>query len=283
MTDALAARRAAFRALHAEGCFLLPNPWDAGSARYLAREGFKALATTSSGAAWARGLADGALGLDATLDAITEIVRATGLPVNADFGHGFGADPAAVAEAVTRCVATGVAGLSVEDATGDPARPLFPLAESVARLRAARDAIDATRTGVLLVGRAECFLTGHPDPLAESLRRIAAYRDAGAEVIYVPGLPDAASIEAVVRAAGPLPVNVLVHRPIGLSMADLAALGVRRVSIGGALAAIAWRAVTDAVARLKAGDLEALGARMPGAHLDEYFAWRGESAMNLER
>lgn len=280
MTDPFAARRSAFRALHAQGCFLLPNPWDAGSARYLAREGFKALATTSSGAAWSLGLPDGAMDLDATLEAIAGIVQATDLPVNADFGHGFGHDPAGVAEAVTRCVATGVAGLSVEDATGDPARPLFPLADAVARLRAARDAIDSTGADVMLVGRAECFLTGHPDPLAESLRRVAAYRDAGAAVIYVPGLATPAAIDAVVRAAGDCPVNVLVHRPIGLSLADLAALGVRRVSIGGALAAIAWRAVTEAVGRLKEGDLDALGARMPGAHLDEFFAWRGDISMN---
>ncbi|WP_439550777.1 isocitrate lyase/PEP mutase family protein [Falsiroseomonas sp.] len=278
--DPFAERRAAFRALHAEGCFLLPNPWDAGSARYLAGQGFKALATTSSGAAWARGLADGALDLDATLAAIAEIVAATDLPVNADFGHGFGEGAAKVAEAVTRCVATGVAGLSVEDATGDPARPLFPLTESVARLRVARDAIDASGADVMLVGRAECFLTGHPDPLLESLLRITAYRDAGADVIYVPGLTTASQIESVVRVAGPCPVNVLVHRPIGLSMADLAALGVRRVSIGGALAAIAWRAVTEAATRLMQGDLDALGARMPGGDLDKFFAWRGQSSTN---
>ena len=273
--QAFAARRAAFRALHAEGCFLLPNPWDAGSARYLARQGFQALATTSSGAAWARGLSDGAMDLDATLGAIAEIVQATDLPVNADFAHGFGDSPAAVAEAVTRCVATGVAGLSIEDATGDAARPLFPLPDSVARLRAARDAIDASGADVMLVGRAECFLTGHPDPLAESLRRIAAYRDAGADVLYVPGLTTAAQIEAVVATAGTCPVNVLVHRPIGLTMAELAGLGVRRVSIGGALAAIAWRAVTEAVGRLRDGDLNALASRMPGSDLDQLFAWRG--------
>ena len=281
--QAFAARRAAFRALHAEGCFLLPNPWDAGSARYLAHQGFQALATTSSGAAWSRGLPDGALDLDATLEAVAEIVRATDLPVNADFGHGFGQDPGEVGEAVARCVATGVAGLSVEDATGDPASPLFPLPDSVARLRAARDAIDATGADVMLVGRAECFLTGHSDPLAESLRRIAAYRDAGADVLYVPGLTTAAEIEAVVRAAGPCPVNVLVHRPIGLSLSDLAAIGVRRVSVGGALAAIAWRATTEAVARLRQGDLGALGARMPGTDLDDLFSWRGQSSMNLKR
>jgi 2-methylisocitrate lyase-like PEP mutase family enzyme len=275
MMDRFAPRRAAFRALHERGCFLLPNPWDAGSARWLAGQGFQALATTSSGAAWSRGLPDGAMGLDATLGAITEIVEATDLPVNADFGHGFGADPAAVAEAVARCVATGVAGLSVEDATGDAGQPLFPLPHAVARLRAARDAIATAGADVMLVGRAECFLTGHADPLAESLRRIAAYRDAGADILYVPGLTTAAAIEAVVREAGPCPVNVLVHRPIGLCLAQIADLGVRRVSIGGALAAIAWRAVTEAAARLRDGDLDALGARMPGGELDEFFGRRG--------
>jgi 2-methylisocitrate lyase-like PEP mutase family enzyme len=271
MPDRFAARRAAFRALHREGCFLLPNPWDAGTARFLAARGMVALATTSSGAAWSRGLADGAMDLDATLEHIGAIVGATALPVNADFAAGFGATPEAVAQAVSRCVATGVAGLSIEDATGDSARPLFALEEAVARLGAARRAIDASGAEVMLVGRAECFLTGHPDPLAESLRRIAAYAEAGAEVLYVPGLPGAAEIAAVVRAAAPRPVNVLVHRPIGLSLAEIAALGVRRVSLGGALAGIAWGAVARAVDRLQAGDFDALGERLPGGVLDTLF------------
>lgn len=265
------ARRAAFRAMHREGCFLLPNPWDAGTARYLAAQGFRVLATTSSGAAHSRGVADGALTLDETLAGIAEIVEATELPVNADFGHGFGTDPDGVAAAVTRCVGTGVAALSVEDATGDAARPLFEVDEAVARLRAARRAIAASGQDVMLVGRAECFLTGHPDPLAESLRRVAAYAEAGAEVIYVPGISTREEIGAVVRAASPLPVNLLVARPIGLTMQEIAALGVRRVSLGGALSGVAWGAVGRVVAELKAGRFDALAERMPGAELNGLF------------
>ena len=179
-------RRRAFRRLHESGCFVLPNPWDAGSARYLQRLGFKALATTSAGCAWTNGTADGAAGLDATLANIRAIVRATDLPVNADFESGFAATPEGVAANVAACVATGVAGLSIEDSTGRPDAPLHPLPVAVERLRAARAAIDATQTGVLLVGRAECYLVGHPDPLAESLRRLTAYAEAGADVLYAP-------------------------------------------------------------------------------------------------
>jgi 2-methylisocitrate lyase-like PEP mutase family enzyme len=268
---AAAARREAFRALHAEGCFVLPNPWDVGTAKYLAAQGFRALATTSSGAAWSRGLADGAMDLGAVLDHMREIVGATALPVNADFGHGYGADAEGVGRAVARCLETGVAALSVEDATGDPARPLFPLADAVARMKAARAACDAAPGRGILVGRAECFLTGHPDPLPESLKRIAAYAEAGAEVLYVPGLKTSEQIAAVVRAAAPLPVNLLVSRPIGLTLAEIAALGVRRVSIGGALAGVAWGAVGRAVEALKEGRFDELGTRMPGTVLDGLF------------
>lgn len=255
--DDVASRREAFRALHATGCFLLPNPWDAGTARYLEAQGFRALATTSSGAAHARAQADGAMDLEATLAHVAEIVGATALPVNVDFAHGFGADAEGVGAACARCFATGAAALSVEDATGDPARPLFPLEEAVARLSAARLAADAAPGRPLLVGRAECFLTGLADPLAdplpESLRRIAAYADAGADVLYVPGIATPEQITAVVQAVAPRPVNLLVSRPIGLTMAQIAALGVRRVSLGGALAGVAWGAVARAVAELKEG------------------------------
>jgi 2-methylisocitrate lyase-like PEP mutase family enzyme len=268
---AAGARREAFRALHAEGCFVLPNPWDAGTAKYLAAQGFRGLATTSSGAAWSRGLADGAMDLDAVLGHVAEIVGATALPVNADFGHGYGEDAECVGRAVARCLETGVAALSVEDATGDPARPLFPLEEAVARMRAARAACDAAPGRGILVGRAECFLTGHPDPLPESLKRIAAYAEAGAEVLYVPGIRTPEQIAAVVRAAAPRPVNLLVSRPIGLTLAEIAALGVRRVSIGGALAGVAWGAVGRAVEALKEGRFDELGSRMPGTVLDELF------------
>jgi 2-methylisocitrate lyase-like PEP mutase family enzyme len=270
MTGA-AERREAFRALHASGCFLLPNPWDVGTAKYLAAQGFRALATTSSGAAWSRGLADGAMDLDAVLDHMREIVGATGLPVNADFGHGYGEDAAGVLTAVARCCDTGVAALSVEDATGDPARPLFALEEAVARMKAARAACDAAPGRTILVGRAECFLVGHPDPLAESLRRIAAYAEAGAEVLYVPGITTSDQIAAVVKTAAPKPVNLLVSRPIGLTLDRIAALGVRRVSIGGALAGVAWGAVGRAVAAMRDGRFDELGTRMPGRDLDALF------------
>jgi 2-methylisocitrate lyase-like PEP mutase family enzyme len=267
----VAERIEAFRALHAAGCFLLPNPWDVGTAKFLAGQGFQALATTSSGAAHGRGVPDGAMDLDATIAHVAEIVGATGLPVNADFGHGFGADAEGVAAACARCFATGVAALSVEDATGDPARPLFPLEEAVARLAAAKRAADAAPGRPLLVGRAECFLTGHPDPLAESLRRIAAYAEAGADVLYVPGLSTPDQIASVVRAVAPKPVNLLVSRPLGLTMADIEALGVRRVSLGGALSGVAWGAVMRAVEELKAGRFDALGGRAPFAAVDGLF------------
>jgi len=269
--EALAERREAFRALHASGCFLLPNPWDAGTARYLAAQGFQALATTSSGAAWTRGLRDGAMTLDATLAHVAEIAAATALPVNVDFGDGQGAGPDEVEAACARSYAAGAAALSVEDADEADRRTLYPIEVAVARLRAARRAADAAPGRGILVGRAECVLTGHPDALAESLRRIAAYAEAGADVLYVPGITTREEIAAVVRAAAPKPVNLLVARPIGLTLAEIAALGVRRVSLGGALAGVAWGALSRAVAELKEGRFDALGARLPGAELDGLF------------
>lgn len=267
----IAERREAFRAMHAAGCFLLPNPWDIGTAKFLAAQGFGALATTSSGAAYARGVADGTMDLDATIAHVAEIVGATDLPVNADFGHGFGDDPDGVAAACTRCFEAGAAALSVEDATGDAARPLFELQEAVARLRAARRAADAAPGRPLLVGRAECFLTGHADPLADSIRRIAAYAEAGADILYVPGIKTPEEIGAVVRTVAPKPVNLLVPRPIGLTMQEIAALGVRRVSLGGALSGVAWGAVMRAVAELQQGRFDVLGARAPGGVLNDLF------------
>lgn len=270
-TDA-AARREAFRAMHDAGCWLLPNPWDAGTAKYLAAQGFRALATTSAGAAHARGLPDGAMDLEATVMHAAGIAAATDLPVNVDFGHGFGADAEGVFHAVGACLATGVAAVSIEDATGDAARPLFPLEEAVARIRAARRACDAAPGRALLVGRAECFLTGHADPLEEVLRRLAAYAEAGADVLYAPGITTADQIAAVVRLAAPRPVNLLMHRPMGFTLADVAALGVRRVSLGGALAGVAWGAVAQAVAALKEGRFEVLGTRIGGGVLNGMFA-----------
>jgi len=241
-SDAVVAARAAFRELHASGCFVIPNPWDVGSAVYLRHLGFKALATTSAGFAFSRGLPDGQQGVprDMALGHFAEIVAATDLPVNADFQSGYGDDPEAVAESVRLCVETGVAGLSIEDATGDEGRPLYELPEAVARLKAARAAIDASRSGVLLTARAECYLVDHPEPLAESIRRLRAYAEAGADVLYAPGPTERADIEAIVAAVAPKPVNVLVSDDIGLGVRDLAEMGARRISVGGALARAAW-------------------------------------------
>jgi 2-methylisocitrate lyase-like PEP mutase family enzyme len=237
-----APRRAAFRSLHEGGCLVMPNPWDIGTARYLGSLGFQALATTSSGFAFSRGLpdTDWVVPRDAMLAHIAEIVAATDLPVNADFESGYAHEPEAVAENVRLCVETGVAGLSIEDATGDPSKPLYDLELAVERIRAARAAIDATGTGVLLTGRAECFLVGHPDPLKESIRRLVAYAEAGADVLYAPDLRSLDEMRAVVAAVSPRPVNVLMSAATDLRVADLADIGVRRISVGSALARAAW-------------------------------------------
>lgn len=237
-----ASRRAAFCRLHESGCFVIPNPWDAGTALYLRGLGFKALATTSAGFAFSRGLRDGEAGVarDAMLAHIAEIVASVDLPVNADFMGGYAREPEAVAHNVRLCVATGVAGLSIEDSTGDRTNPLFDLPLAVERIRAARAAIDDSSADVLLTARAECFLVGHADPLRESIRRLQAYAEAGADVLYAPGPSKRDDIQAIVTAAGPKPVNVLLGSNTGLTIADMAQLGVRRVSVGGALARAAW-------------------------------------------
>ena len=266
-------RRRAFRRLHEAGCFVLPNPWDAGSACYLQRLGFKALATTSAGCAWSSGVPDGAAGLDTTLANIRAIVGATELPVNADFESGFASTPEGVASHVAACVATGVAGLSIEDSTGRADDPLYELSAAVERVRAARAAIDATQTGVVLVGRAECYLVGHPDPLAESLKRLTAYAEAGADVLYAPGVVTREDIAAIVSAAAPRPVNVLVSRNTGLTVADLAALGVRRVSVGGALARAAWTAFAHAAEAIAAeGAFTGFDGTLGAAAINGYLA-----------
>jgi len=237
----LVSRRAAFRALHETGCFIVPNPWDAGSARYLRHLGFKALATTSAGFAFSRGLPDtGAVPRDLVLGHIAEIVAATDLPVNADFQSGYSLTPEGVGRNVRLCVEAGAAGVSIEDSTTDAGSPLYDLSEAVERLSAARAAIDSTGTGVLLVARAECYLVGHPDPLAESIRRLTAYAAAGADVLFAPGVRSPKDISALVAAARPKPLNVLVSSNAGLRVSDLSALGVRRVSVGSALARAAW-------------------------------------------
>lgn len=239
--SSIADKRASFRRLHESGCFVIPNPWDVGTARYLASLGFKALATTSAGFAFSRGLPDNGVSRDEVLAHITEIVAATDLPLNADFEGGFAHDPDGVAESVRLCAATGVAGLSIEDSTGDPDKPLYDLDHGVARMRAARAALDRTAPDVLLVGRAECFIVGRPD-LEDTIRRLRAYAAAGADCLYAPGLRTREQIAAVVDAVAPKPVNVLIGAPLGFTVADLDALGVRRVSLGGSLARVAWGA-----------------------------------------
>jgi 2-methylisocitrate lyase-like PEP mutase family enzyme len=244
--------RFAFRALHERGCFVMPNPWDIGTARYLRSLGFPALATSSAGFAFSRGYPDSVLAMsrDMVLEHIAEIVAAVDVPVNADFQSGYGATPEAVADSVRRCVETGVAGLSIEDATGDPKTPLYELPEAVDRLHAARAAIDSSGTGVLLTGRAECFLVRHPDPLRESIRRLKAYAEAGADVLFAPGVRAAEDIRAIVDAVSPKPVNVLVGSNTGLRVSDLAELGVRRISVGSAFARAAWTGLIRAASKL---------------------------------
>jgi 2-methylisocitrate lyase-like PEP mutase family enzyme len=233
------ARRRTFRQLHTSGCFVIPNPWDAGSARYLQSLGFKALATTSSGAAWSRGKPDNGMSVDEVLVHLREMVAATDLPINADFEGGYAADPAGVARNVRLAIETGVAGLSIEDSTGNPDDPLRDIAASVERIRAARAAIDEAGGEVLLVGRAENFIVGRPD-LQDAIRRLQAYAEAGADCLYAPGIRTREQIAAVVQAVAPKPVNLLMGGVADLTMKDIEALGVRRVSVGGALARAAW-------------------------------------------
>ena len=235
----IADRRRTFRELHVAGCFVIPNPWDPGTARYLQSLGFKALATTSSGFAWSRGRPDNGITRDAALAHLRDMVAATDLPINADFEGGFAQDAAGVAESVRLAVETGVAGLSIEDSTGNPAAPLYELPLAVERMRAARRAIDQAGGDTLLVGRAECFLVGRPD-LAETIARLKAYSDAGADCLYAPGIRTREQITAVVAAVAPKPVNLLIGSASDLTVAAVAALGVRRVSVGGALARSAW-------------------------------------------
>ena len=270
-SNQIRARRATFRQLHAAGCFAIPNPWDAASARWLAGLGFQALASTSSGHAWSQGHADGGMPLPAVLDYLRSLVAATDLPVNADFEHGLADDAAGVARNVALAVDTGVAGLSIEDSTGRPDAPLLPLDEAVQRVRAARAAIDASGQDVLLIGRAENFFVGRPD-LDDAIGRLRAYAEAGADCLYAPGIHTPEQIAAVVAAVAPKPVNVLVGSASTLTMADLAALGVRRVSVGGGLARAAWGGF-DRAARLLAneGRFDGFADALPGQRLNQFF------------
>jgi 2-methylisocitrate lyase-like PEP mutase family enzyme len=262
-------QRRIFRTLHEHGCFALPNPWDIGSARYLAHLGFKAIATTSAGFAFSCGLADGAVGRDLMLAHIEELVKATELPVNADFENGYAHGPEEVAANVRRCVETGVAGLSIEDNSGRGDRPLYEIELAVERIRAAREAIG--ESGVVLTGRAECFLVGVND-IDEVIRRLIAYAEAGADCLYAPGIRDREHIAAIVKAVAPKPVNLLISAPGGLTIPDAADLGVRRVSVGGALARAAWGGFIRAAKELaEAGAFDGFAGGAPHGELQEFF------------
>ena len=271
--DLYAARRATYRKLHETGCFLQPNPWDTGTARWLAAKGFPALATTSAGFAWSKGRADQDVPLDMMLGYIAEMVEATpDLPVNADFEAGHADDLTTLARNVKLCVATGVAGLSIEDATGDAAKPLYDFDTALERIRVARIAVDETGMDVLLTARAEAYLHGHPEPLPEVLKRLTAFADAGADVLYAPGAKTRDDISAIVDAAKGKPVNLVVFADFGLSMDDIAGLGVRRVSIGSALSKVAWTGFSKAVDGLIAGNFTAFGTNMASAPLNQFFS-----------
>jgi 2-methylisocitrate lyase-like PEP mutase family enzyme len=267
-----------FRELHKSGCFVLPNPWDAGSAVYLHHLGFKALATTSSGFAFSRGLPDDirANPRDAVLAHFREIVAATPLPVNADFQNGHADEPERVAENVMLCVATGVAGLSIEDSTGNERQPLYDFELAIERIKAARRAIDQTGVPVVLTARCEAWLVGDSDPFATALQRLTAYAGAGADCLYAPGVIDVNEIDAIVKAVAPKPVNVIVSRPDpNLTLAKLTDLGVRRISVGSGLARVAWGAFIRAAREIaNEGTFSAFAETASGQELNNLFRER---------
>ena len=270
-SPSLSDKRKAFHTLHQSGCFVIPNPWDVGSTRYLQHLGFKALASTSAGFAFAQGIADGAVSRDMMLAHIAEIAAATDLPVNADFEAGYAHDPAGVAESVRLCVETGVAGLSIEDSTGDAQKPLYDPDQAVARLRAARTAIDKAGGDVLLTGRCETFLVAKPD-LAFAIERLKAYAGAGADVLYAPGIRTREQIEAVVQAVAPKPINLLMPAALGFTVADIAAMGVRRISVGSTLARVAWTAFINSAKQIAAdGAFDSFKDTTPHAELNAFF------------
>ena len=264
-------KRQAFRRLHESGCFVIPNPWNVGTARYLQGLGFEALATTSSGYAHSIGYSDGDVTRDMVLAHFREIAQAADVPVNADFENGFADDPDGVAANVKLCAETGVAGLSIEDYTGNDADPLYPFALAVARMRAARKAIDESGSGVLLTGRSEGFIHGRPD-LAETVRRLKAYGEAGADCLYAPGIKTREQIETVVQAVAPKPVNFLNSGAFGFTVNDLAAMGVRRISVGGTLARVAMHAfVKSARAIAEQGTFDSFGGVISNPELNKFF------------
>ena len=265
-----AEKRATFRKMHETGCFVLPNPWDIGSARALAHIGFKAIASTSAGFAWSIGKADNRVTLDDVCEHLAELCGAVDLPVNADFEAGFAHEAEKVAANVARAVKTGVAGLSIEDSTGEPAKPLYERALAIERIRAARAAIDKDNSGVLLVGRCEGFLVGQTD-LKMVIDRLQAYAEAGADCLYAPGIRSPEQISAVVKAVHPKPVNLLLGWP-GFSVNEAADLGVRRISVGGSLARAAWGGFFRAAREIaEKGTFTELGSGTPGGELNKMF------------
>jgi 2-methylisocitrate lyase-like PEP mutase family enzyme len=264
-------KRRVFRKLHESGCFVIPNPWNVGSARYLQGLGFKALATTSSGHAHAQGFADGAQSRDQVLAHFRELAEATDVPLNADFENGFAGDLDGVAENVTRCIATGVAGLSIEDSPNNGVLPLYDLGTAVARVKAARAAIDRAGGDVVFTARAENFVRGVND-LDDAIRRLQAYAAAGADCLYAPGIKTREQIEAVVKAVAPKPVNFLNSGALGFTVDDIAAMGVRRISVGGSLARVAMHAfIRAATAIAKDGKFDGFDGLITNAELNKFF------------
>jgi len=263
-------KRKTFRKLHEAGCFVIPNPWNVGSARYLQGLGFKALASTSSGHAHAQGYADGTQSRDDVLAHFAELAKAADVPLNGDFENGFADDPDGVAENVTRCIATGVAGLSIEDSPKS-ATPLYDFDLSVARVKAARAAIDRAGGDVVFTARAENFIRGVTD-LDDVVRRLKAYAAAGADCLYAPGIKTHEQIEAVVKAVAPRPVNFLAG-PFGFTVDDLAAMGVRRISVGGSLARVAMDAfIRTATEIAKDGKFDGFAGLISNPELNKFFS-----------
>lgn len=269
MTRTTAEKRASFRALHEQGCFVLPNPWDVGSARMLQHLGFVALASTSTGYAWTTGRPDYAVTRADVLQHLTSLCEAVDLPVNADFESGFASDPEGVAANVGLAIQTGVAGLSIEDRAIQAPFGLYDTAFAVERIRAARAAIDQSGEDIILVARTEGLLN-NSDAVIPAIDKLVAFAEAGADCLYAPGVRNKADIAALVRAVAPKPLNVVMMRP-GLSVAELADLGVRRISVGGALARVAWGAVLAATEQIKAGSFDGLAGGMPGKQLNDIF------------
>jgi 2-methylisocitrate lyase-like PEP mutase family enzyme len=265
----IAEKRAVFERLHQSGCFVLPNPWDIGSARLFEHLGFEALASTSTGFAWTQGKADYAVERMAILRHLGALANATNLPVNADFESGFGESPEAVTESVSMAIVSGVAGLSIEDRTVGDLDHLYPTDQAVERIRAARAAIDTSGEQVVLVGRTEGLLVGGDAKTA--IDKLVALADAGADCLYAPGISEGEDIKSLVHAVAPKSVNVLAINPY-MSLKALAGLGVRRISVGGRLALIGWGAVRTAAERIKAGDFTSLSDGMDGNALNAIFA-----------